>query len=97
MIDRVIDIAGKIKFIALKNCDVSQNKVFIKGALRNALNVLLVSNVSDSSDIRKSFGDAIIKVTSVPKSIVALIASTVAGDATAMAPNAQYAAKIVKQ
>lgn len=92
----MIDIAEQTVVAALEACDVGHNNVFIKAAFKRTLNVLVVSILDDLSSITESFKDTVLQVATALASL-ATIASEVVKDTAAIASNARYAAKIVKQ
>lgn len=92
----VIEVAERIVVHTFETWDLGHTKVNIKGALRNALNKLLLSILNDSSDIRKCFEDAIAQLATSLKSL-AVKASSLSNDAAANALFDGYAAKIVDQ
>lgn len=92
----MIDVAERTVVDTLETYDVDRNKAFFKAALKSVLNELVVFILDDSSEIRESFNDAIIQVTTVPNSL-AIIAPAVAKDTAAMRPIDRFAAKILKQ
>lgn len=92
----VINIAEQTVVDVLETCYVNHNKGFIKGAMKSALNDLLVCILSDSSNLREFFEYAIIQVANAPKLLV-IVASATARDTAAMAPSSRYAAQGMKQ
>lgn len=64
---RVINIFEHAVVDTLETCSVNHNKAFIKGALRKALNPLLLATQDDTSGIWKYFGDKIIQLAAQPK------------------------------
>lgn len=93
--DRVIDLAQRMVIYALETCDVDHNKAFIEGALRSALNSLLLSILENKCGIRELFESAIVQVATSLK-VASKIATTIVTDAVVFAPIAKFTTEAVQ-
>lgn len=90
--DQVMNISQRTVIDALETCKVDHNKAFIKGALRNAPNSLLISILKNESGIRESSEFAIVQV-ATSLNFVSKIFKAIVTDAAILAP----IAKVVEQ
>lgn len=90
-----MDFAESTVIHALETCNFDQNKVFITGILRSALNSLLLSILENDCEIREWFESVIVQI-STSKKVVTRISEFIVSRPAVLAPIAKFAVSTVK-